>query len=92
MVNAIVLINAEPSKINALAQELVKIDNVTEVYSVGGRYDLAAVIRARSNEEISDIVTGSLLAMDGIISTETLIAFRVYSQYDLERLFSIGME
>jgi DNA-binding Lrp family transcriptional regulator len=75
-----------------LAQELVKIDNVTEVYSVGGRYDLAAVIRARSNEEISDIVTGSLLAMDGIISTETLIAFRVYSQYDLERLFSIGME
>ncbi|NCC24205.1 MAG: Lrp/AsnC family transcriptional regulator [Deltaproteobacteria bacterium] len=92
MVNAIVLINAEPKKINDLAQDLVKIDAITEVFSVGGRYDLAAIIRVKSNEELSDTVTGKLLSMDGIISTETLIAFRVYSQHDLERLFSIGME
>ena len=90
MVNAIILIKAEPKKINELAQSLVKTQNVSEVYSVGGRFDLVAVIRAKSNDDLSETVTSHILDMDGILSTETLIAFRAFSQYDLERMFSIG--
>jgi DNA-binding Lrp family transcriptional regulator len=46
MVTAIVLISASRDKINETAEKLVELDGVSEVYSVAGPYDLAAVIRA----------------------------------------------
>ncbi len=92
MVNAIVLLKVQPHKVNELAQKLVDIDNVSEVYSVGGRFDIVVIIRGKTNEDISDIVTGHLLNLEGILSSETLIAFRAYSRHDLERLFSVGAE
>lgn len=90
MVNAIVLLKVQPQKVNEIAEKLVEINNVSEVYSVGGRFDIVAVIRGRTNEDISDVVTRHLLNIQGINSSETLIAFRAYSRHDLERLFAIG--
>jgi DNA-binding Lrp family transcriptional regulator len=90
MVNAIVLLNVQPQKVNEIAEKLVEINNVSEVYSVGGRFDIVAVIRGKTNEDISDVVTRQLLNIQGINSSETLIAFRAYSRHDLERLFAIG--
>lgn len=92
MVTAIVLINVERSKVNDVAQKLLELDGVTEVYSVAGRFDLVAMLRVRTNEQIADLVTRQILAIDGITRTETLMAFKVFSNYDLERLFSIGAE
>lgn len=92
MTNAIVLINVENYKLQDIAQKLVDIDEVSEVYSVGGRFDLVAIIRAKTNEAISDIVTEKFPAINGIRNTETLIAFKVFSKHDLERMFAIGVE
>jgi DNA-binding Lrp family transcriptional regulator len=64
---------------------------ITEVYSIAGRYDLAVIIRAKDNDQLADIVTHHMLKVEGIITSETLIAFRVYSKHDLEGMFSIGM-
>ena len=91
MVTAFVLINARRDMVNETAQELVDLDGVSEVYSVAGPQDLVAVIRVSNNEALADLVTGSMLKMEGIEKTTTLIAFRAYSQYDLERMFSIGL-
>jgi len=90
VVTAIVLINVERSKVDDVAQKLLELDGVTEVYSVAGRFDLVAMLRVRTNEEVADLVTRRILAIDGITRTETLMAFKVFSNYDLERLFSIG--
>lgn len=90
MVTAIVLINVKHGHINSVAEELAGMDGVAEVYSVGGRFDLVAMIRVRTNEEMADLVTSRLLKIDNIDKTETLIAFRAYSRHDLERMFSIG--
>ena len=38
MVNAVVLIEAQTDKINELAEKLVEIDGIHEVFSVAGRY------------------------------------------------------
>ena len=57
MVNAIVLINIDRGHVNDVAQQLVALDGVTEVFSVAGRYDLVAVLRSPSNERIADLVT-----------------------------------
>jgi DNA-binding Lrp family transcriptional regulator len=63
---------------------------ITEVYSVSGRYDLIAIVRIKDNETLSDIVTGAMLKLDGIVDSETMLAFRTYSKHDLESMFSIG--
>jgi len=92
MVTGIVFLNAERKSINSVAQAVVEIDGISEVYSVGGKYDLIAIIRARDTDHIADIVTDHLLKVEGIMSSETLIAFKVYSKHDLEQMFSIGFE
>lgn len=91
MVSAVVLLGLERDRINEVAQELVAMDGVTEVYSVAGQYDLVAVIRVKDNDALAELVTGKMLKVTGILRSETLIAFRVLSRYDLERMFSVGM-
>ena len=88
MVTAVVLIEAETDRINEVAEAMVEIDGVREVFSVAGRYDLVAILRVRTNEEIADVVSGGMRHLDGIVKTETLIAFRVYSREDVEGIFS----
>jgi hypothetical protein len=44
----------------------------------------------RNPEDLADLVTGRLAQLDGIRRTHTMVAFEVYSQHDLEALFSIG--
>ena len=92
MVSAIVLLTVERDKINRVAETIADIDGVSEVYSIAGRYDLAAIIRVKSNEDLARVVTDSIRKVGGITSSETLISFRVYSRHDLDRMFSIGME
>lgn len=92
MVNAIVLLNVESAKINQVAARLVELDGVSEVYSVAGQYDLVVVIRARDDERIASLVTEELLQVDGLLSSETLIAFRTFSRHDLDRMFSVGLD
>ena len=90
MVTAIVLLNVARDRINAVAERLADVPGITEVYSVAGRYDLVAVIRVKTNDELADVVTSRMRKLAGITSTETLIAFRAYSRHDLEAAFSLG--
>jgi DNA-binding Lrp family transcriptional regulator len=90
MVTAIVLLNVTRSKINAVAEQLADMDGISEVFSVAGEYDLAAIIRVKDNDGLAELVTSRMLKVEGITKSETLIAFRVYSKHDLESMFSIG--
>jgi len=92
MVTAITLMNVERDKINHVAEQLVDIQGVSEVYSIGGRYDLVAIIRVKHNEDLADVVTEHIRKIEGIQKTETLLAFRAYSRHDLDGIFSIGMK
>lgn len=92
MISALVLMNVEKSAVNTVAETLADMDGVQYVYSVAGRYDLAAVIRVKDHEAVADLVTGQMLKVSGITKSETLIAFRVFSREDQEGIFSIGMD
>jgi DNA-binding Lrp family transcriptional regulator len=92
MVTAFVLISAKRNMIPETAQALSALEGVAEVHSVAGPFDIVAVIRVRTNEELADLVTGHMLKLKGIERSETLIAFRAFSKFDLERMFSIGMD
>jgi DNA-binding Lrp family transcriptional regulator len=92
MLSAIVLLSVERDKINEVAETIADIGGVSEVYSIAGRYDLAAVVRVRNNDDLAKVVTEGIRKIGGITSSETLIAFRVFSRHDLDRMFSIGMD
>lgn len=91
MVTAIVMLTVERDRIDAVAQEIAEINEISEVFSVGGRIDLIAIMRCTDNERMAEIVTGRLLKVQGIKTSETMIAFKVYSRHDLEAMFSVGM-
>lgn len=90
MVTAFILINAERERIAAASQEILNLPGVAEVYSVAGPYDLVAVVRVRQNDELAKLVTEDLIKVKGLTTTSTLIAFRQYSRFDLERMFALG--
>jgi len=92
MISAIVLINVEQGRVPEVAQALIGLKGVTEAYSVAGPYDLVAIARVQQHEELEELVAGHVQRIPGIESTNTLIAFRAYSQRDLEALWDIGNE
>ena len=92
MVTSIILINTERSKINDVAEMLTEMQGISEVYSVSGQYDLVAIVRVHTNDELAELVTNHLLKIDAILKTDTLLAFQTFSRHDLEAMFSIGIE
>jgi DNA-binding Lrp family transcriptional regulator len=92
MVNAVILLSVEKGKVNDVAEKLVEIEGVTEVFSVAGHWDLVVIARVKTNEDIATTVTNRIQQIAGIERSETLIAFRAFSRYNMERMFSIGNE
>lgn len=92
MVSAVVLLNVEPGQVNEVGARLAELKGISEVFSVGGRYDLVAIIRVPDNEAMAQLVTEKMHSVSGITNSETLIAFRVFSEHDLAAMFSIGLE
>ena len=90
MTHAIVLIEAERDAIANLGGALADVAGVAEAYSVTGEWDFVAMLRVRTPEEVAEVVTGRFAALPGIRRTHTMVAFEVFSQHDLEALFSIG--
>jgi DNA-binding Lrp family transcriptional regulator len=88
--HAIVLIEAEREAISTLGGQLADIAGVAEAYSVTGEWDFVAMLRVRNPEEVAEVVTGRFAALAGVRRTHTMVAFEVFSQHDLEALFSIG--
>lgn len=92
MITAVVHIDAEPSRIPEIAAEVAEIDGVTEVYSVTGEVDLIAMVRVRQHERLADVIADRIGKVDGVLRTQTYIAFRTYSGHDLEAAFDLGTD
>ncbi len=92
MITAIVFVKADVARIPEVAEEIAAIDGVSEVYSVTGQIDLITLVRVRRHEEVAEVVADQLNKVSGVTSTETHIAFRAYSQHDLESAFSLGLD
>ena len=92
MITAIVFVQADTARIPEVAEEIAALQGVTEVYSVTGTIDLVAIVRVRDTEAVADVVADRLNKVDGVLDTETHIAFKSYSRHDLEAAFSLGGE
>ena len=92
MVTAIILMKIERDKINAVAEKLVVMDEISEVYSVSGTYDLVAIVRVPNNDGLANLVTKKMIDVKGILDTQSMLAFKAYSRHDLASMFTIGLE
>ena len=92
MITAIVFVNADVARIPEVAEAIATLDGVSEVYSVTGQIDLIAMVRVRNHDDVATVVADKLNKIDGVLETETHIAFRAYSKHDLESAFSLGLD
>jgi DNA-binding Lrp family transcriptional regulator len=91
MITAFVMMKVERDRISAIPDEILNIPNVTEVYSVAGDYDIIAIVRVKEAEDLAKTVTEDFAKVKGITATKTQIAFACFSNFDLEHMFSLGM-
>ena len=92
VITAIVFVKADVSRIPEVAQAIAALEGVSEVYSVTGKIDLIALVRVRQHDDVAVVVADRLNKVDGVLETETHIAFRAYSRHDLESAFSLGLD
>lgn len=92
MITAIVFVKADLDRIPEVAEAIAALDGVSEVYSVTGQIDLIALVRVRDHDAIASVVADRLNKVPGVRETETHIAFRAYSQHDLDAAFSLGLD
>ncbi len=89
MVTSIILLTTDRLKVNEVAEKLTQVDGISEVYSVSGNYDLVAIARVADNDALASMVTNRFVEIEGIESTDTMLAFKAYSKHDLESMFSV---
>jgi DNA-binding Lrp family transcriptional regulator len=92
VITAFVLVQAAADTLPETAQAIADIDGVAEVYSCAGDVDLIAILRVAEHEQLAELVPGRISKVDGVINTDTHIAFRSYSRSDTESTFAIGMD
>ncbi len=92
MITAFVLLDVDVDRVPEVAETICEVEGVTEVYSVTGRYDLIVKVRVDHNEDLADVVTGHIGRVTGIVGSETVIAFRSYSERVLDAGFALGSD
>ncbi|MFF9766457.1 Lrp/AsnC family transcriptional regulator [Streptomyces sp. NPDC053086] len=92
MITAIVLIKTSVDRIPEIAEQIAALEGITEVFSVTGTYDLIAMVRVRQHEDLAEVIPGRISKIPGVEATDTHVAFRTYSQHDLEAAFAIGLD
>ena len=90
LTHAVVLIEAERNALSTLGGGLADIEGVAEAYSVTGEWDFVAIVRVPHHDQLAEVVTGQIGSLQGVVRTQTMVAFAAYSRHDLESLFSIG--
>lgn len=80
MPTAIILLKTDRKRVTRIAEQLLELRDVSEVYSVSGRFDILVVIRCDSIDKIEGVITDELLKTDGILESETMFAFRSFDK------------
>jgi DNA-binding Lrp family transcriptional regulator len=76
-----VMVKCELGRAYDVADELVSgIEEVSEVYSTSGQYDLLMKCYLPENADIGHFVTERLQTLPGIKDTFTIIAFKAFSE------------
>jgi DNA-binding Lrp family transcriptional regulator len=88
--HAIVLVEADRDALRTLGGQLAELDGVGAAYSVTGEWDFVAILHLRRHEQLAEVVTYGIAKLEGVVKTQTMVAFEAFSQHDLEAMFDVG--
>ncbi len=91
MITAFVHIQTEPSAASTVANRIASIDGVAEVYSVTGEWDIIAIVRLAEYDQLATTVPDQIGAVEGIVRTSTVLAFRSFTREDMDATWDIGL-
>ena len=74
-----VQVKCELGQAYQVAQSLVDVEGVSEVFSISGPYDLLAKWYVRDGDDVGHFVNQRVQVLDGIRDTQTIIAFNAFS-------------
>lgn len=75
---AIIIIQTETEKHGLVKMEISKLDEVSEVYSVSGEYDLLIKLWAHDIDELNQLINSKIRSIDGVEDlTEMIVMERV---------------
>lgn len=89
MPTAIVLLKTDRKRVTNIAELLLELPDISEVYSISGRYDLLVMIKCESIDKIEAVITDQLLKTNGIVDSETMFAFRSYDKREGGRAIAV---
>jgi DNA-binding Lrp family transcriptional regulator len=92
VITAIVMVSCQPHRIPEVAEALSQLDGVSEVYSVTGDIDLIVIVRVHQHDDLAGVIADKLSKVDGVLATDSHVAFQAYSRHDLDAAFSLGFE
>jgi DNA-binding Lrp family transcriptional regulator len=74
-----VMVKCELGRAYEVADEAVGVEQVSEVYSTSGQYDLLMKCYLDEKTDIGHFVTSKLQTMPGVKDTFTLITFKAFT-------------
>ena len=88
MINAFVLIKARPDSIAEMAPAIAALEGVREAHSVAGsETDIMVVVTVPDHAAVAEVVTEQIVMIPGVLDTRTMIAFRSYSEAQLDATY-----
>lgn len=75
---ALIGITTESGKINAIAEALKQMPEVSYLVLTLGRYDLVVEVFCRDREHLTDLITNQIQSIPGIRTTETLTIGKIF--------------
>ncbi len=69
---------APPTPTPVIAERILGLDLVDRVYEVTGEYDILAIVKASSIDDINKIID-HVRSLEGVVSTNTIVALRVHA-------------
>ena len=78
MVSAFVLVNCHFPFDIRIKDEILKMPSMANVYRISGRYDLIVKVNANTEDEVKEIVSRDINALQGVDATVTMIIAKQY--------------
>src|SRR5262249_37053339 len=75
---AYILIKTERGRVREVAEQLIELEEVSEVHSISGRHDLIAKIMVPTYDDLGATIPDKVHHVQGIRETETCIVFNVF--------------
>jgi len=74
-----VQVKCELGRAYQVAEDVVDVEGVSEVYSISGQYDLLLKCYLETDSDIGHFVTERIQTLPGVKNTFTTIAFKAFS-------------